>query len=39
MQRLINNPDKVVDDMLNGFLRVHESHVALSMANPRVIFQ
>ncbi|HBW3870686.1 TPA: dihydroxyacetone kinase subunit DhaK [Klebsiella pneumoniae] len=38
MQRLINNPDKVVDDMLNGFLRVHESHVALSMANPRVIF-
>ncbi len=37
MQRLINNPDKVVDDMLNGFLRVHESHVALSMANPRVI--
>ena len=38
MQRLINNPDKVVDDMLKGFLRVHGSHVELSMVNPRVIF-
>lgn len=25
MQRLINNPDKVVDDMLNGFAGARKS--------------
>ncbi|WP_312947043.1 dihydroxyacetone kinase subunit DhaK [Superficieibacter sp.] len=39
MQRLINHPDEVVDDMLAGFLRVHGDAVQASAANPRVIFK
>lgn len=38
MQRLINDPDNVVDDMLSGFLHVHGDRVQASIANPRVIF-
>lgn len=38
MQRLINDPDNVVDDMLSGFLQVHGDRVQASVANPRVIF-
>ncbi len=36
MQRIINDPDQVVDDMLKGFLKNHKDIVAPT-ANPRVI--
>ncbi len=36
MQRLINDPDKVVEDMLRGFLLAHPRRVAAT-AHPRVI--
>lgn len=36
MQRIINNPDLVVDDMLKGFLRSHPEIVAAT-DNPRVV--
>lgn len=36
MQRFINNPDNVVDDMLEGYVKVH-TDVALSKQNNRVI--
>ncbi|MBT9431989.1 dihydroxyacetone kinase subunit DhaK [Candidatus Sodalis endolongispinus] len=37
MQRLLNDPDRVVDDMLDGFLRVHAESVQRCDENPRVI--
>ncbi len=36
MQRIINDPDKVVDEMLKGFLKAHADTVA-STPNPRVV--
>lgn len=36
MQRIINNPDRVVEDMLEGFLFAH-SDIVSPTANPRVI--
>jgi dihydroxyacetone kinase-like protein len=36
MQRIINNPDEVVEDMLKGFLRVH-SDIVEATDNPRVL--
>jgi dihydroxyacetone kinase-like protein len=36
MQRILNNPDNVVDEMLQGFLRNHDNNV-MPTANPRVI--
>lgn len=36
MQRIMNNPDYIVDEMLKGFLKVH-SDIAESTENPRVI--
>ncbi len=36
MQRIINDPDQVVPDMLKGFLRAHRDIVAPT-ANPRVL--
>lgn len=36
MQRIINNPDLVVEDMLKGFLRAHADVVAPT-DNPRVV--
>jgi dihydroxyacetone kinase-like protein len=36
MQRILNNPDDIVDEMLKGFVRVHSDIVAPT-ANPRVI--
>jgi dihydroxyacetone kinase-like protein len=36
MQRIINDPDKVVDDMLEGFVATHPQLVAPT-ANPRVL--
>lgn len=39
MQRLINHPDDVVEEMLAGFLRVHGERVQLSAANSRVVFK
>jgi len=36
MQRIINNPDKVVDDMLKGFVQSHRDLVAQT-ENPRVL--
>ena len=36
MNRIINNPDQVVEDMLRGWLRAHADHVAGS-DNPRVV--
>ncbi len=36
MQRIINNPDMVVEDMLKGFLKAHADVVAPT-DNPRVV--
>ena len=36
MQRIINDPDNVVNDMLNGFLKAH-GDVVSPTANPRVV--
>lgn len=36
MQRIMNNPDHIVDEMLKGFLKAH-SDIAESTDNPRVI--
>ncbi len=36
MQRIINDPDKVVDEMLKGFLKAHADTV-VATANPRVV--
>ena len=36
MQRIINNPDYVVDDMLKGFIKTH-SDIVSSVGNPRVV--
>ena len=36
MQRIINNPDMVVEDMLKGFIKVHDDIVILTK-NPRVL--
>lgn len=36
MQRFLNNPDDVVDEMLRGFLKSH-SNIVIETHNPRVI--
>ena len=36
MQRIINNPDNVVDEMVAGFLKAHGDTVAAT-GNPRVV--
>jgi dihydroxyacetone kinase-like protein len=36
MQRILNNPDDIVDEMLKGFVKVHSDIVAVT-DNPRVI--
>jgi dihydroxyacetone kinase-like protein len=36
MQRILNNPDNIVDEMLKGFLKVHRDIVSAT-DNPRVI--
>jgi dihydroxyacetone kinase-like protein len=36
MQRILNNPDNVVDEMLKGFVRVH-GDIVTTTNNPRVI--
>jgi phosphoenolpyruvate---glycerone phosphotransferase subunit DhaK len=36
MQRIINDPDKVVDEMVKGFLKAHADTVAPT-SNPRVV--
>ena len=36
MQRIINNPDDVVPDMLKGFVKAHRDFIAPT-ANPRVV--
>lgn len=36
MQRILNNPDQIVDDMLKGFLKVHADLVA-PVENPKVV--
>lgn len=37
MQRIINNPSLVVEDMLEGFLLAHDDIVEASKNNPRVV--
>ncbi|CAJ1000345.1 PTS-dependent dihydroxyacetone kinase, dihydroxyacetone-binding subunit DhaK [Sodalis praecaptivus] len=37
MQRLLNDPDRVVDDMLEGFLRVHSTNARRAHDHARVI--
>jgi len=37
MNRVINNPDLVVEDMLQGWLLAHADSVCASAANPRVV--
>jgi dihydroxyacetone kinase-like protein len=36
MQRILNNPDNIVDEMLKGFVKVH-SDIVKAANNPRVI--
>jgi dihydroxyacetone kinase-like protein len=36
MQRILNNPDNIVDEMLKGFVKVH-SDIVTATDNPRVI--
>ncbi len=36
MQRILNNSDNIVDEMLNGYLKVHSDLVLLT-ANKRVV--
>lgn len=36
MQRILNNPDDIVDEMLKGFLKVH-TDIVQSTENPRVV--
>jgi phosphoenolpyruvate---glycerone phosphotransferase subunit DhaK len=36
MQRIINEPDQVVEDMLTGYLKAH-SNLVISTPNPRVV--
>lgn len=36
MQRIINNPDNVVEDMLSGFVKVHDDLVSYT-SNPKVL--
>ncbi|MDR2159786.1 MAG: dihydroxyacetone kinase subunit DhaK [Treponema sp.] len=36
MQRILNNPDNIVDEMLKGFVKVH-SDIVTATGNPRVI--
>ncbi|MDD3139698.1 MAG: dihydroxyacetone kinase subunit DhaK [Lachnospiraceae bacterium] len=36
MQRILNDPDHIVDEMLEGFLKVH-SNIVKKTANPRVV--
>lgn len=37
MQRIINNPDFVVEDMLKGFAKCHKKLIHISSENPRVV--
>lgn len=37
MQRIMNNPDYIVDDMLKGFVKAHSDLVTTIPENPRVI--
>lgn len=37
MNRIVNNPDFVVEDMLKGFVKVHRSLLEVTDNNPRVI--
>ncbi|MGJ0960197.1 dihydroxyacetone kinase subunit DhaK [Faecalicoccus pleomorphus] len=37
MQRIINDPNQVVEDMLEGFSKCHKNLVHVSKENPRVI--
>lgn len=36
MQRILNNPDNIVDEMLKGFLKTH-SDIVIGTDNPRVV--
>ncbi len=36
MQRILNNPDDIVDEMLKGFIKVH-GDIVCATANPRVL--
>lgn len=37
MQRIINDPNLVVEDMLQGFLKCHKDRLHLSARNPRAV--
>ena len=37
MQRFINNPDDIVDETVDGFVRAHRDLVKLDESNPRVV--
>lgn len=37
MQRIINNPDLVVEDMLVGIAKAHSDKIAIDESNPRVV--
>lgn len=37
MQRFVNDPDRVVEDTVRGFVKAHRDLVRLSATNPRVV--
>ncbi len=37
MQRFVNNPDYVVEDMLKGFLKAHDDLIVKNETNDRVV--
>lgn len=37
MQRVLNNPDDIVDEMLQGFVKAHEDFICISKNNKRVL--
>ena len=37
MQRIINDPNLVVEDMLEGFVKCHKDILHVSSDNPRVV--
>ena len=37
MQRFVNDPDYIVDDMVKGFVKAHEDLIVKSEKNDRVV--
>lgn len=37
MQRFVNNPDYIVEDMVKGFLKAHDDLIVKNEKNDRVV--